>query len=104
MSTANDYTLFNITRTVTPPAPVTFAVATKGEVVIESSGDATLTKGGLVIQLAKGQRQQLKLEDGSYTLAGNARVTLREVSLPKTGVHFGSPDGQPVPGRKYVRR
>jgi hypothetical protein len=99
---AQDYSLFNKTVTLTGQL-VTFAIVTKGEVVIESNGPATFTHpdGRVALEISEG-RQQIKLADGTYTLAGNARVTIREISEPKPGVHFGSPDGQPVPGRKYV--
>jgi hypothetical protein len=84
-----DYTLFNRTLDVITPSPVTFAVATKGEVVIESNAPATLTKDGVVVATLDKGRQQAKLVDGTYTLTGDARVTIREISAPQTGFQFG---------------
>jgi hypothetical protein len=102
MSIVSPTTLYNRTLTVQAPAPVTFQTETNGEVVIESNAPATLTRqdGVVAAEFVAAGRQQLRLRNDTYTLAGNARVTIREITAPQPGVHLGSPDGQPIP-RNY---
>jgi hypothetical protein len=55
-------------------------------------------------------RQQLRLPTGKYVVApiewhgGYIKLNIREISPPQPGVHFGSADGKPVKGRRYVGR